>query len=74
MTCAAKKGGDQLFDEMDAQDLNVKLKELMDGLSVKVSRAALTAFKSQPLALTRFLHLHDSGVGVARTHALIHVL
>ena len=33
-----KTGNDQLFDEMDAQDLNVRLKELMDGLSVKVFR------------------------------------
>lgn len=33
---AAKKEGDQLFECFDAQDLNVKLKDLMDGLSVKV--------------------------------------
>lgn len=33
-----KTGNDQLFDEMDAQDLNVRLKELMDGLTVKVFR------------------------------------
>lgn len=35
---AAKKGGDQLFDAFDAQDLNIRLKHLMDGLSVKVFR------------------------------------
>ena len=41
----AKKGdgkvkapSDQLFDEFDAQDLNTRLKDLMDGLSVKVFR------------------------------------
>lgn len=34
---AAKREGDQLFECFDAQDLNVRLKELMDGLSVKVS-------------------------------------
>ena len=34
--CADKKAGDQLFDTMDANDLNKRLKELMDGLSVKV--------------------------------------
>lgn len=33
-----KKPGDQLFDQMDASDLNERLKELMDGLSVKVFR------------------------------------
>lgn len=33
-----KTGNDQLFDEFDAQDLNVRLKSLMDGLSVKVFR------------------------------------
>jgi DNA topoisomerase-1 len=33
-----KAPGDQLFDEFDAQDLNVRLKSLMDGLSVKVFR------------------------------------
>ncbi len=32
--CADKKAGDQLFDTMDANDLNKRLKELMDGLSV----------------------------------------
>jgi DNA topoisomerase-1 len=34
----AKAGGDQLFDEFDATDLNQRLKELMEGLSVKVFR------------------------------------
>ena len=33
---AGKKPEDQLFDTMDAQDLNKRLKDLMDGLSVKV--------------------------------------
>ena len=33
---AAKTEGDQLFECFDAQDLNVRLKDLMDGLSVKV--------------------------------------
>jgi DNA topoisomerase-1 len=33
-----KGPNDQLFDEFDAQDLNTRLKELMDGLSVKVFR------------------------------------
>ena len=33
-----KAASDQLFDEFDAQDLNTRLKELMDGLSVKVFR------------------------------------
>lgn len=35
---APKSGNDQLFDEFDAQDLNTRLKDLMDGLSVKVFR------------------------------------
>lgn len=35
---AAKRPGDQLFESFDAQDLNVRLKELMEGLSVKVFR------------------------------------
>ena len=35
---AGKKPEDQLFDQMDASDLNERLKELMDGLSVKVFR------------------------------------
>jgi len=35
---AAKAPGDQLFDTMDASDLNAKLKEIMPGLSVKVFR------------------------------------
>lgn len=35
--CSAEKGpADQLFDAMDATDLNKRLKDLMDGLSVKV--------------------------------------
>ena len=34
----AKAASDQLFDEFDAQDLNTRLKDLMDGLSVKVFR------------------------------------
>lgn len=34
----AKSDGDQLFDEFDAQDLNTRLKDLMEGLSVKVFR------------------------------------
>ena len=33
---AGKKPEDQVFDTMDAQDLNKRLKDLMDGLSVKV--------------------------------------
>ena len=33
-----KTGNDQLFDEFDAQDLNMRLRNLMDGLSVKVFR------------------------------------
>ncbi|KAI7840141.1 hypothetical protein COHA_006180, partial [Chlorella ohadii] len=33
-----KKEGDQLFECFDAQDLNTRLKDLMDGLSVKVFR------------------------------------
>jgi DNA topoisomerase-1 len=33
-----KKPGDQLFDQMDASDLNERLRDLMDGLSVKVFR------------------------------------
>lgn len=35
---AGKKPGDQLFDLMDANDLNERLRDLMDGLSVKVFR------------------------------------
>jgi len=35
---AAKKPEDQLFETMDATDLNKTLKDLMDGLSVKVFR------------------------------------
>jgi DNA topoisomerase I len=33
-----KADSDQLFDEFDAQDLNTRLKDLMEGLSVKVFR------------------------------------
>ena len=33
---AGKKPEDQMFDTMDAGDLNKRLKDLMDGLSVKV--------------------------------------
>ena len=33
-----KNPSDQLFDEFDAQDLNIRLKNLMEGLSVKVFR------------------------------------
>lgn len=33
-----KNPDDQLFDEFDAQDLNTRLKDLMEGLSVKVFR------------------------------------
>ncbi len=36
MRTAGKKPEDQLFDTMDAGDLNKRLKDLMDGLSVKV--------------------------------------
>ena len=36
MCPAGKKPEDQLFDTMDAGDLNKRLKDLMDGLSVKV--------------------------------------
>ena len=35
---AAKEPGDQLFEEINANDLNDRLKELMEGLSVKVFR------------------------------------
>jgi Eukaryotic DNA topoisomerase I, catalytic core len=35
---AAKNPSDQLFETFDATDLNRRLKELMDGLSVKVFR------------------------------------
>lgn len=35
---AAKSDSDQLFDEFDATDLNTRLKDLMEGLSVKVFR------------------------------------
>ena len=31
-----KRPGDQLFDTFDANDLNKRLRELMDGLSAKV--------------------------------------
>ena len=37
-TTAVKKPEDLLFETMDAHDLNRTLKELMDGLSVKVFR------------------------------------
>lgn len=40
---AAKKEGDQLFECFDAQDLNVRLKDLMEGLSVKVGASAVAA-------------------------------
>ncbi len=32
---ADKRPGDQLFDTFDANDLNKRLRELMDGLSAK---------------------------------------
>lgn len=38
VSVAAKKPEDQLFETMDATDLNKTLKDLMDGLSVKVFR------------------------------------
>ena len=34
--CVDKRPGDQLFDTFDANDLNKRLRELMDGLSAKV--------------------------------------
>ena len=37
--CAAKKPEDQLFDSIDAQDLNKTLKDCMEGLSAKVRRS-----------------------------------
>ncbi len=40
--CADKAPGEQLFDTMDANDLNKRLKELMDGLSVTVCGALRT--------------------------------
>ncbi len=40
--CAAKAPDAQLFETMNAQDLNKKLSELMDGLSVKASFLQLT--------------------------------
>jgi DNA topoisomerase-1 len=36
LTFADKRPGDQLFDTFDANDLNKRLRELMDGLSAKV--------------------------------------
>lgn len=33
-----KSSGEQLFETFDAQDLNIRLRNLMDGLSVKVFR------------------------------------
>lgn len=38
LLCAGKQQGDQLFETFDAQDLNKELKNIMDGLSVKVFR------------------------------------
>ena len=38
---AEKSGGDQLFEAMDATDLNKRLKDLMEGLSVKVGACSV---------------------------------
>ena len=40
---AGKKPEDQVFDTMDATDLNKRLKDLMDGLSVKVCQLSQDA-------------------------------
>ena len=40
---AGKKPEDQLFETMDAQDVNKRLKDLMDGLTVKVPQPACRA-------------------------------
>jgi hypothetical protein len=50
---AAKKDGDQLFECFDAQDLNVRLKDLMDGLSVKVRALAVRTEAWHATVLTR---------------------
>jgi hypothetical protein len=48
---AAKKPDEQLFETMNATDLNNALKELMDGLSVKVFRTY-----NASITLDRLLH------------------
>lgn len=47
---AAKKEGEQLFDAFVAQDLNERLKELMEGLSVKVGCWAALLLRLHSLA------------------------
>ena len=58
---AAKKPDMDLFDTMDATDLNKRLKDLMDGLSVKV----LAMSPCSPS--TRSLPSRQAGLRVSRT-------
>lgn len=46
-----KNSGDQLFDTFDATDLNKELKNIMEGLSVKVFRTY-----NASIVLDRLLH------------------
>ncbi|GIL73157.1 hypothetical protein Vretimale_4749 [Volvox reticuliferus] len=56
-----KKPGDQLFETFDAQDLNKELKNIMDGLSVKVFRTY-----NASITLDRLLaELEESKMGAA---------
>ena len=47
LCCAAKKPEMDLFDTMDATDLNKRLKDLMDGLSVKVRTSSLSVLHAR---------------------------
>lgn len=61
---AEKKPEDQLFDTMDATDLNKKLKDLMDGLSVKVFRTY-----NASITLDDLLSKHSSSSSVEEKKA-----
>ena len=61
---APKAPGDQLFDTMDAGDLNAKLKDIMPGLSVKVFRTY-----NASVTLDRLLAEAEDGAGGSDAYA-----
>jgi hypothetical protein len=58
---AVKKLEDQLFDTMDATDLNKRLKDLMDGLSVKASLPKGSVTPQRHCRAARFAHCSCPG-------------
>ncbi len=60
MAPAEKKPEDQLFDTMDATDLNKRLKDLMDGLSVKVYLSSFPLHTFGLMGLDTTSGIHES--------------